>query len=122
MSEENKVEEKKVEVSRGDRGDVGQPSAGLTMLQRWREVAFHRENANSKQNPNKRIFVRIAGTPSLKQFARKLLKEGDAVAEEWFANKLGAKNQKRSDGNIKAAREAGSATKAKKREKASKKK
>lgn len=101
MSDENKTAEKatteKVTTdSRGDRGEVGTPTAGLTIRQRW-----HAE----------------AHGGSLKQFARKLLKEGDATAKEWFANKRGAKNQKRTDANIKAATEARQATRAAKQKK-----
>lgn len=91
MINENTSEEKVSSVSRGDRGELGTATAGLTIRQRW-----HAE----------------AGGGSLKQFARKLLKEGDAVAQEWFANKRGAKNQKRSDTNIKAAKETSMASKA----------
>ncbi len=96
MSEETKVEEKKKEESRGDRGEVGVATAGLTMRQRW---------------------AQSGKSVSLKQFARAQAKAGDAVAKEWFANKLGAKNQKRSDANIKAKTEAAQATKAAKRKK-----
>lgn len=124
MSEENKVEEtkenKKEEVARGSRGEIGTATAGLTIRQKWHEAHFQRVNAGLKSNPNKRVFVRVEGTPSLKQFARQLLKDGDPVAKQWFANKLGAKNQKRSDANIKAARETGQATKAAKRARAAK--
>jgi len=99
MSDENKTAETVEKVttdSRGDRGVVGTATAGLTIRQRW-----HAE----------------AHGGSLKQFARKLLKEGDPVAKEWFSNKLGGKNQKRSDGNIKAASEARMATRAAKQKK-----
>lgn len=123
MSEENKVEEtkeNKKEETRGYRGEVGKATAGLTIHQKWHEAHFQRVNAGLKSNPNKRVYVRLEGAPSLKQFARQLLKDGDPVAKEWFANKLGAKNQKRSDANIKAARETGQATKAAKRARAAK--
>lgn len=96
-NEETKVAVEKVTTdSRGDRGEVGTPTAGLTIRQRW-----HAE----------------AHGGSLKQFARKLLKEGDSVAKEWFANKRGAKNQKRTDANIKASMEARQATRAAKQKK-----
>jgi hypothetical protein len=108
---------KEKEVTRGDRGELGTATAGLTIWQRWREAHFTRENANRKHNPNKRIYVRKPGAPSLKAFARALAKESDLVAEQWLRNKLGLKNQKRSDANIKAAMEARAATKAAKRKK-----
>ncbi len=120
-NEEKKTEETKTET-RGDRGEVGTATAGLTVRQMWRGAAFTRESANDKHNPNKRIYVRIPGSPSLKAFARKLLKEGHEVAQEWFGNKRGAKNQKRSDANIKAARETSAASMAARKARSSKKK
>jgi hypothetical protein len=63
----------------GSRGEVGVASAGLTMRQRWNSA--------------------INSGLSLKKFARQLVKSGDAVAQEWFQNKKGAKNQQRSDKN-----------------------
>lgn len=91
MSNDNMTEEKVSTVSRGDRGELGTATAGLKMRQRWRDEA---------------------GGGSLKQFARRLLKEGDSIAKEWFANKGCALNQKRSDTNIKAAKETSMANKA----------
>jgi len=83
---------------RGDSGVLGTATAGLTIRQLW-------HTANSGL--------------SLKQFARQLLKGKDEtkalVAREWFANKLGSKNAKRSDANQKAAIEASAASKGKKK-------
>lgn len=62
--------------ARGSRGELGVASAGLTMRQLW-----HAANSGL----------------SLKKFARQLVKEGNQTAKEWFANKRGAKNAKRSD-------------------------
>lgn len=121
-NQEQSVEEKKVEVSRGDRGEVGPGTAKTRVLQQWRATHFIRENAQDKQNPNRRIYVRRPDAPSLKEFARQLQKDGDPAATEWFANKHGAKNQKRSDANIKAAKEAGAATMAGRRAAAAKNK
>jgi hypothetical protein len=77
-----------------DRGVVGTASAGLTIRQLW-----HASNTGL----------------SLKQFARQLLKGKDEAkaltAREWFANKRGSKNAKRSDANIKAAFEAAAKSK-----------
>lgn len=115
--QEQPEEKKKNESTRGDRGELGTPTAGLTIRQRWHEAHFTRVNANVKRNPIKRIFVRNPGALSLKAFARALAKEGDQLAKEWLANKLGAKNQKRSDSSIKAAVEARTATKMAKRKK-----
>lgn len=121
MSNEETVQEqpeqKKDEKVRGDRGELGVATAGLTIKQRWREAHFSRVNAGDKHNPNKRIFVRNPGSPSLKAFAKALAKDGDQVAKDWFAHKGGSMNQKRSDANAKAAMEARTATKAAKRKK-----
>lgn len=64
--------------ARGSRGELGVPSAGLTIRQLW-----HAANSGL----------------SLKRFARQLVKEGNQTAKEWFANKKGAKNEKRSEKN-----------------------
>lgn len=125
MSNEEKVQEtqseqpspKKEEKVRGDRGDIGQPTAGLTIRQKWHEAHFSRVSAEDKRAPNKRIFVRNPGAPSLKAFARALAKDGDQVAKDWLAHKRGSLNQKRSDANVKAAKEAAFATHAAKRKK-----
>lgn len=91
MSDTKVTEEKVSTVSRGDRGELGTATAGLQMRQRW---------------------AAEAGGGSLKQFARRLLKAGDPIAQEWFANKRGALNAKRTDANIKAAKETSMASKA----------
>jgi hypothetical protein len=85
---------KETEVVRGLRGEVGLASAGLTMRQRW-------ASANTGL--------------SLKRFARQLVKDGDAVAKEWFANKRGAKDEKRTDKNMQRVIAERTATKASKR-------
>jgi hypothetical protein len=90
------------ENSRGDRGEVGTPTAACTIKQRWAEA--------KKTNPRL----------SLKQFARGLVKTKDANALDWFARKKGSMNQKRSDKNATEAKLAGSATKLKKRTKKAK--
>lgn len=90
--EDNKTQEQV--QTRGQRGEVGVASASLTLKTRY-------------ASEGRGI--------SLKQFARKLAKEGDAVAKEWFANKSGAKNQKRTDSNINTAKAAGAATKMERR-------
>lgn len=110
--ETEKVEKKEEERSPGPRGELGTATAGLSIRQKWHEAHFNRVSAEDKHNPTKRLWVRKGGAPSLKQFARQLLKDGDPIAKEWFANKRGAKNQKPSDANIKAAKEAAMASKA----------
>lgn len=88
------------ESARGDRGEVGMATAGLKIRQLWHSAHFTRKDIGDKHNPRKSIYVpNPGGAPSLKRFARELLKAGDAVAKEWFANKRGAKNQKRTEKN-----------------------
>lgn len=88
------------ETPRGERGEVGVATAGLKIRQLWHDAHFTRKDIGDKHNPRKRIYVpNPGGAPSLKKFARELLKAGDAVAKEWFANKRGAKDQKRTEKN-----------------------
>lgn len=105
------------ERSRGDRGVVGEATAALTIKQRYHEAHFKRVDAEDKHNPTKKVWFKVEGAPSLKQFARKLLANGDPVAKDWFARKRGSMNAQRSDANIKAAREAAAATKLERRKK-----
>lgn len=109
---EKKVEEKKEERVPGPRGDVGEASAGMKVRQMWREKHFNRVPAPTKWNPGRRVWDVKGGAPSLKQFARTLAREGNEVAKEWLANKLGAQNESRSDANIKVQRECAMASKA----------
>jgi hypothetical protein len=85
--------------ARGDRGELGVATAKLTITQLWHAAHFTRKDANDKGNFRKRIWVANHGAPSLKKFARELLKAGDAVAKAWFANKRGASNAKRLEKN-----------------------
>lgn len=111
MSEE-KTEEKKKERALGPRGEIGQATPSLYLRQQWREAHFHREDAGTKWNPNRKVWIPNKGAPSLKQFVRHLLITGDQVAKDWVFNKKGSKNQLRSDANIRAQREAAMASKA----------
>lgn len=116
--EPSKKEEPK-EASRGDRGEVGEATAGLKIRQMWHEAHFSRKDVGDKHNPRKRVWVHNPGPRvSLKRFARELLKAGDPVAKAWFANKLGAKNEKRSEKNQARVNLEKQATKAAKRKKA----
>lgn len=96
---EPKQEETK-DVPRGDRGEVGEATAGLKIRQMWHEAHFSRKDVGDKHNPRKRVWVHNPGPKvSLKRFARELLKAGDPVAKAWFANKGGAQNAKRTEKN-----------------------
>ena len=89
MADENKVEEIGMvdmvklntpsAIEFHSRGELGTPTASLTMKQRW---------------------VASGQKLSLKRFAQELARSGDKVAKDWFANKKGARNQKRSDKNV----------------------
>ena len=87
------------EHPRGDRGELGQATAGLTIKQRWHEAHFTLKDVGDKHNPRKRVWVRNHGAPSLKRYARDLAKSGDTVAKDWFAHKCGSLNQVRTDAN-----------------------
>ena len=90
------VEEVEQVFTKGERGEVGTATASLLLKQR-----------HSSEG----------GGVSLKLFARKLAKDGDEVAKEWLANKLGGSAKARSDKNVALAKTSGSATKAAKRKK-----
>lgn len=62
-------------------------------------------------------FAKEGKDMSLKQFARMLAVKGDQTAIDWFANKLGACNEARSDQNRKRVELERSATKSAKRSK-----
>jgi hypothetical protein len=108
------------EVPRGPNGIVGESTPSLTMKQRWHEATHVLEDVGDRNNPRKQEWVRKAGAPSLRQFARKLLLENDELATTWFANKRGANNQKRTDANIARADTERAATRASRHKRESK--
>lgn len=75
IAEANKPKEK----VKGVRGEVGTTTPSSTLKKLWR--------------------ANLVGRPSLKQFVRALKVKSDPTALEWFENKAGAKNDKRSDAN-----------------------
>lgn len=107
------------ERPRGDRGSVGQPTAALTVKQMYHTAFFKRVDAEDKQNPNKKVWVKSEGAPSLKQFARQMLAKGDATTKDWFAHKHGSMNAKRSETNIALAKTTAQATKAERHKRSS---
>jgi len=84
----------------GERGVVGISTPALKVKQLWRQETHLRQNVGDKRNPRKQAWIKKKGTPSLLEFARKLAASGNQDAKDWFANKKGACNQKRSDKNI----------------------
>jgi hypothetical protein len=119
---ENKIEKTETtseNIPQGNRGELGQPTPSLTIKQRWHEASFKLFDPEDRQNPRKRVWVRLPNTPSLKQFVKNLVKSGDVVAKDWLDNKNGVKNDKRSDANEKAAREAAFASRTARRKSSS---
>jgi len=78
---------------------------------RWHQACFKRVSAPTDKNSKHRSWVPTESFVSLKDFVRKLAKEGDGLAKEWLDHKLGSLNQDRTDANQKAAREACAASK-----------
>ncbi len=110
------------EIPRGDRGIVGVATPSKTIRKMWHEATHLRVDASTKQNPRKQRWVPKNDAPSLKQFARELAAKGDPTAKEWFANKRGDNNQKRTDANIGRANLERAATRASRRKNAETKK
>lgn len=106
------------EVVRGDRGEVGEATSSLTIKQMWHEATHVLEEVGNAHNPRKQDWVRKAGTPSLKRYARQLLATGDVLAKDWFAHKRGSMNAKRSDANSTRVTLERAATRASRRKKA----
>jgi len=51
--------------SKGSRGTVGEPTAGLTIKQMWKSAHFKLVDAN-KSKSSKRVWVKNKNSPSLK--------------------------------------------------------
>lgn len=119
MSNQNEVEltEEQKEIQRGERGEVGKATAGLTIKQQWHEATHLLQDVGDKNNPHKRAWVRKAGTPSLKKFARQLLASGNQLAKDWFDHKAGSLNEERTEKNRSRATLEATASKAARRKK-----
>lgn len=102
MTEEDKKQEQTVkdEKVHGPRGDVGEASPGLKLRQMWHEAHFKREDTSDRAHPFRKAWVPQKGSPSLKEFARQLAKDGNQLAKDWLARKLGSMNQKRNEKNV----------------------
>lgn len=97
---EKKTEETPVEELRGDRGSVGEATPSKAIKNRWYEATHLLIEAGDRHNTKKRIWKKKPGSPSLRKFARSLVKEGDQQAKQWFANKSGKNNDTRSDKSL----------------------
>lgn len=120
MEKEDKKEKTESEQHpRGERGFVGTATAANALKRLWHERHFKRVDANNRFNPRKKFWVANRDCPSLKDFARSLLKDETygKLANDWFADKLGAKNAKRSEKNIARIALEKQATRAAKRKK-----
>jgi hypothetical protein len=97
---------KSEDQKRGKRGDVGKPTAALTLKQRWHNECFNLEKVGKRK-----VYVAKPGAPSLRTFARQLIQAGDQVAKDWFDHKKGSLNQERSMTTQKRITEEKNATK-----------
>tara|TARA_B110000503_G_C6853795_1_gene291977 strand:- start:118 stop:411 length:294 start_codon:yes stop_codon:yes gene_type:complete len=94
---EDKVEVKSEDQKRGFRGEVGNGSAGSRL---------------------KGLYNKTAKAIEFKRFVRDLAKAGNVDAKQWFANKKGALDKKRSDAAIARIQLERAATKQARRKKA----
>lgn len=99
-NQDKQVNDQPKEVVRGDRGAVGEPTASLSIKQLWHQTHFKRADVGDKHNPRKRQFVKNHHAPSLKRFARELMRSGNELALEWLARKGGSLNAKRTKENV----------------------
>src|SRR5271170_2450243 len=83
----------------GQRGELGKATSALTIKQMWHAEHHNLQDVGDKHNPRKQLSVKRTGVPSLKQYARQLAASGNDVAKDWFGNKDGAKDAKRSEKN-----------------------
>ena len=105
------------EAPRGFRGELGKPTASLTIKQQWHEATHLLVDVGDNNNPRRQAWVRKAGTPSLKKFARQLLASGNQLAKDWFAHKSGSLNEERNEKNRSRASLEAQASKAARRKK-----
>ena len=102
MTEENKQEKaetKEESTPRGPKGELGEATPAKAVKLLWHEEHFILQNVGDKHNPRRQAWVRKAGAPSLKRYAKQLASAGNQVAKDWFANKDGLLNEERSDKN-----------------------
>ena len=87
------------EIPAGQRGEVGvsTPSSQIKLL--WHQEHFVLQDVGNSKNPRKQAYIKHKAAPSLKKYARTLLAQGNEVAVNWYANKAGKLNEKRSDKN-----------------------
>lgn len=86
------------------RGVKGEPTASLTLKQKWHEAHFTLEDTSNGKHPHRKTWRKNPKAPSLKAFAKQLDKDGDTLPNDWWSNKQGLKNAKRTPANIEKAR------------------
>jgi hypothetical protein len=102
----------------GPNGEIGQPTAALTIKQLWHAELHVLMDVGDKNNPRKQKWVRKQGTLSLKKYARQLAASGNTVAKDWFEHKQGSLNAERSEKNVVRIALEAQASKASRRKKA----
>ena len=116
-NKQTKIEEPQA-PQRGERGNVGTPTAAQTIKQLWHSAHFKKVSIENDKGDHIRFdLVQNTGAPSLKRFARLLVGDVSELAKDWLSHKAGSLNAKRTDANIKLAMETGNATKMQKRKK-----
>lgn len=94
------AEAKTIKPERGERGNVGEASAGDLIKRLWHETHFRKVEPTHGKQVRRRVWARNKGCPSLKQFARTQASAGNKTAIDWVAQKNGALEIGRSDKNI----------------------
>jgi len=87
------------EPARGPNGEVGKPTASLTIKQLWHAEHHVLMDVGDKNNPRKQEWVKRTGAPSLRKYARQLAASGNTVAKDWFEHKAGSLNAQRTEKN-----------------------
>jgi hypothetical protein len=98
---------------------VGTPSTAQQIKLKWHQAHFDNSGFIILSDGRHRHYWKPKNSnhPSLKQFARELVSQGDSLAKDWMDHKAGSLNETRSDKNIKRVSEERIATKNAKRKK-----
>lgn len=96
---------------------IGQPSVSDQMKLKWHLEYFDNSEFQILADGRHRHYwkPKKAGYPSLKQFAKDLVSQGDQLARDWMDHKAGSLNQKRTDAKKKRVLEEKMASKAARR-------
>lgn len=94
------AEAKSNKQEKGERGIVGEASAGDLIKRLWHETHFRKVEPTHGKQVRRRVWARNKGCPSLKAFARAQVALGNKTAIDWVAQKNGAMEIGRSDKNL----------------------